>query len=142
MHTDSTDPKDSIERQLDPSPDEASSQDPPAICSDDVISWPLQGGGVTQISPGDVDAVAEHVWRAVKIAGRSYAVTSMEHRRVYLHRLIHGDFRYWDEGKCKWRATQVDHIDNNGLNNARQNLHASPEPTEREGKIYDPALPI
>jgi hypothetical protein len=122
MHSDATVPKDSTERQLDPSPCEARLQDPPAICSDDGISWPLVGGNSTQISKGDVSRVAERLWRAVKIGRNTYAYTTLDHRRVYLHRFLLGEFKYWDQAKGKWRTAPVDHRNGQGLDNTRRNL--------------------
>jgi hypothetical protein len=89
---------------------------------DGIVHWPLANGGITKISPCDVDVVAQRVWRAVKIANHSYACTTADRRRLYLHRLLCGDAAYWDELSAKWRTYSIDHIDNDGLNNTRRNL--------------------
>jgi hypothetical protein len=107
---------------------------------DGVVLWPLVNGGVTKVSPGDVDAVAQHVWRAVKIAGHSYAHTTIHHKRAYLQRLLCGEFKYWDESKGKWRTNHVDHVDNDGLNNTRENLRSCDHRQNQQNGIGHPTV--
>lgn len=109
------------------------SDNPPP--EEEVVLWPLSTGGITKISPGDVDAVAQRVWRAIKINGLSYACTTMEHRRKYLHRLLCGT-THWDDAKGKWVGNQmIDHIDGDGLNNTRKNLrHCNSQQNQRNSR--------
>jgi hypothetical protein len=106
----------------------------------EAVLWPLVNGGVTKISPGDVEAVAQHVWRAVKIAGHAYAHTRRDHKRFYLHRLLCGEFTYWDEAKGKWRTNHVDHVDNDGLNNTRENLRSCDHRQNQQNGVGHPTV--
>jgi hypothetical protein len=151
MNKDTTDKNDSTEFPLNSSADTITPQNTPAASAEcpsgpagqrpegeDIVLWPLLGGGVTKISAGDVDAVAQRVWRAVRIAGHSYAYTTLDHRREYLHRFICGEPKYWDEGKCTWKPRQVDHIDNDGMNNTRQNLRSCDHRTNQQNGVGHP----
>lgn len=98
-----------------------------AIAEREVVLWPLANGrGVTKISLSDLDAVAKHVWSAVQIANHCYAYTTIDKRRLYLHRLLCNGFN--DEDPTK---TCVDHIDRDCLNNTRENLRRA-TPSENQ----------
>jgi hypothetical protein len=112
----------------------------PPLEDDEVVRWPLTNGGITKISPGDVDAVAQQVWRAVKIAGHTYAYTTLDHRRAYLHRFLCGAFKYFDEAKCTWKTAPIDHVDNDGLNNTRPNLRICTPRQNQQNGIGHPTL--
>lgn len=82
---------------------------------------PLSCGKVALVDDKDYDDVSQHSWTATQSSRRNrtwYAVRngrSGEPCRVYLHRYIMGVL---DQG----RTIEVDHIDNDGLNNQRGNL--------------------
>jgi hypothetical protein len=99
----------------------------------------LTNGGVTKVSPGDLTLVAEHVWRALQIAGHSYAITTQDHKRLYLHRLLCG-YRYWNEKKGKWQANQVDHANRATLDNRRENLRSCNHRQNQQNSIGRPKV--
>jgi hypothetical protein len=72
----------------------------------------LSKGYVAYVSECDYVRVAARRWHAKVRKGVVYAATYVQRKAVYMHRFIldapHG--------------VQVDHIDHNGLNNARDNI--------------------
>lgn len=82
-----------------------------------VISSPKHGEFITYVDEADYHLVSGHTWRINKHSERRmYAMTNIKlengkQKAVKMHRLILGFPKY-----------NIDHIDNNGLNNCRSNL--------------------
>jgi hypothetical protein len=73
---------------------------------------PLTKGKVTLVDDDDAPSVLSHVWLAHRTSTKRenwYAYTSIDSRKVYLHRFL-------------VRVALVDHRDGDGLNNRRANL--------------------
>lgn len=105
--------------------DAAPERNNPLPAGDEVVLWPLVNGGFTRISRSDVDVVARHKWRALRIYGHIYACTTIAGVRVYLHRLLCGEYRAMkreEQAAVANHVTPVDHADRDGLNNTRANL--------------------
>lgn len=69
---------------------------------------------VVLVDDSDWSALLQYRWlRSESKKNHVYAVTSIKHRNVYMHKMLLPD------------AKLVDHKDGNGLNNQRDNLRAS-----------------
>ena len=81
-----------------------------------IMLIPLTQGKVAIIDDIDADRVLQHTWRVRKARNTSYAVADMQidgkWRTVMMHRFITNAPAGYD----------VDHRDDNGLNNCRENL--------------------
>jgi hypothetical protein len=77
------------------------------------IEFPLPGGHAAVVSDADVPRLSQHRWRAVRRQHLEYAVALIDGHQVLMHRFVLDvtDPRVF-----------VDHIDYDGLNNARENL--------------------
>lgn len=75
---------------------------------------PLTQGRIALVDDEDFDLVSRYKWHVLKRKnGRCYAGTQSLKTRLYMHRLILN----LDD-----KNIQVDHKDNNGLNNQRHNM--------------------
>lgn len=72
---------------------------------------PLTQGLVALVSPADFERLSAYKWHAVRGRRTFYAATSRNGKCIYMHRLVAGLI-----------CTNVDHRDDNGLNNQRENL--------------------
>jgi hypothetical protein len=92
-----------------------------------LVSVLLTRGKVALIDDEDVALVTAHRW--VHTPGRNgrsgYAMTRINGRTTYMHRLILGVTDRWE---------QVDHCDRNGLNNTRANLRAATQSQNNANK--------
>lgn len=79
---------------------------------DEFITVPLSKGKFAIIDAEDADRVLAHKWHVIYIKGCWYAATSVNQRRLYLHRFI------MDAPK----GSMVDHRDGDGLNCRKDNL--------------------
>lgn len=68
--------------------------------------------GEAKIDSCDIDLVKPYKWHIKKSRNTSYCVSSVDNHKLFLHRLITGYVGDKD----------IDHIDNDGLNNTRENL--------------------
>jgi len=77
---------------------------------------PLTQGKVALVDDEDFERVAEHRWCADKIGNIFYARSTINGKKIRMHRFILGltDVKI-----------DTDHIDGNGLNNCRTNIHAT-----------------
>lgn len=152
MHNDETNQEAETAPQSNLSQDAIASEDSPQTAAqylsecgesrpdrDEVICWPLVNGGVTKISLGDMDTVAQHVWRAVEIGAHTYAHTTIDHKRAYLHRLLCGQVKYWNETKGKWTKSQTDHKNGDTLDNSRGNLRIADHRQNQQNSIGAPS---
>ena len=82
--------------------------------TDGTVTIVLTQGKVAVIDAADVLCVSQHRWFAVKGNGRRspvyYAATKMNHRTVFIHRLLFS---------CR---QDIDHINGDGLDNRRCNI--------------------
>jgi hypothetical protein len=76
------------------------------------VSVPASKGFSILVDDCDEPLSLSHRWTASKIGSTRYAMTAIDGKTTYLHRLIM-DAR---------KGQEVDHIDGNGLNNTRDNL--------------------
>lgn len=84
------------------------------MATDDCITIPLSRGFETVISPADADLLTLK-WSATGTSKRPYA---FRHPNMKLHRIIMERIL----GRKLVKGEQVDHIDNDQLNNRRNNL--------------------
>lgn len=76
------------------------------------VELPLTQGNVALIDATDLALVQKHTWCVARIRNYYYAVTSINRKRVYLHRLLMQPIS----------SEVVDHINRNTLDNRRVNL--------------------
>lgn len=82
-----------------------------------LVSVPLANTGEVVVDADDVSLLAAHRWTRVKCGGKFYAACdngTQKPQRLYMHRFLLG----LQASSRPW----VDHIDGDGLNNARANL--------------------
>lgn len=70
---------------------------------------------VAIVDDADVATIAEHRWFTYRIGRTHYAMATHQGERIYMHRLIMGN-----------PYGEVDHRNNDGLNNRRSNLRVAP----------------
>jgi hypothetical protein len=73
---------------------------------------PLTRGKYAVVNGCDVELVSKHKWQARPSKGNWYATTRIDGIEVFMHNLILG----------RVHGLEIDHIDQDGLNNTRQNL--------------------
>lgn len=73
---------------------------------------PLTQDKVAYVDDEDFERVSQYRWYALWNGNKWYAIANIDDKTVYLHRLILETPTGFD----------VDHIDNNGLDNRRQNI--------------------
>jgi hypothetical protein len=73
---------------------------------------PLNNGKYALVDDQDALLVSSFTWTCLKTRGKEYAVTTVEDKTIYMHRLIMQPPDY----------LQVDHINGDGLDNRRTNL--------------------
>lgn len=86
---------------------------------------PLTRGKFAIVSDGDYERVMQYKCHADYVKGRWYAGVSTGNKDILLHRFIMNPPEDMD----------VDHIDNNGLNDARYNLRVVTRSTNLQNKI-------
>lgn len=69
----------------------------------------INNKGITRFSDIDLEKVSKYNWRLEESKGRKYAATGFGPTHMFMHELIMG-------------ASGIDHKDNDGLNNERENL--------------------
>jgi hypothetical protein len=86
---------------------------PPEPTDDEVRYIPLTQGRYAIVDAADYEWLSQYRWCAARVrSGICYAVTTIDGKTVFMHRLIMNA----PKGKV------VDHIDGNGLNDRRGNL--------------------
>ena len=73
---------------------------------------PVSEGFVAKVDDEDFPLLSRHKWNIKKGLRTQYAITSIQNRPIYMHRLI----------VIPTGILMVDHIDHNGLNNQKANL--------------------
>lgn len=90
---------------------------------------PLTRGKVAVIDFSDFEKVRDLNWQALRGSKTWYAVTTVERRQIYMHRLL------MSAGKNQL----VDHKDGDGLNNRRQeNLRFATNHQNHQNRSYYP----
>lgn len=72
----------------------------------------LTNGGVALCDPDDEPMLNGYRWSGYLIYKRMYAMTEVDRKRVYMHRMLLPE------------AKEVDHINRDGLDNRRENLRS------------------
>jgi hypothetical protein len=86
--------------------------DKPKEKNDCAAFFDLPSGHKVKLSEADLAIVCKHRWRALKRKHTVYAISTINGRSVYMHRLLMGHPS----------GAFVDHVDGDGLNNLRENL--------------------
>jgi len=97
-----------------------------------IIEFELTRGQKAIIDDKDYELIKNYKWYALKAPNTYYAVTSvrfidgtLRQKRIYMHRLIMGVLQ----------KQQIDHINNNGLDNRRENLRLCNHTTNSMNQI-------